>query len=245
MEKMTSFSCIIPLRRLELHNGTIVINEEGSKQKNNTSSPSVVNLCTRDDDSSNASPAAICYVPKTFGYDLGHVRCRNRRMLLPGFPTSFHDDDHVHLLLANVPGMRGNHYTQNRVKTNRQFICIVEHRLTVEEKARRHSGAFRKPFDLIHVNNDVPSFFFDEYRRLLDIWTDLWRVDLSILNYNYVRLRRCIDALVNEQIIQYKLRPNEVKRLQESEYPIALEFYLQIDGKLCLCCKKIENHCRE
>jgi hypothetical protein len=115
------------------------------------------------------------------------------------------------------------------------FSLILADQLTAEELTRRSSGACEPPFELVNVNYELPSFYFDRYKKFLGKWTELWRMDLAILDYNYVRLLKCANTLVDEQIRRFQLRPNEVKRLGEEEYAIALEFYLQIDGKLLGC----------
>jgi len=53
---------------------------------------------------------------------------------------------------------------------------------------------------------------------------------MAIIDYNYVRLTKCIDIWANERIFRFKNKPHEVA-LDQKEYAVALEFYLQIDGK--------------
>lgn len=68
---------------------------------------------------------------------------------------------------------------------------------------------------------------FSELSRRLD-------VDIALLDYNYERLFKCIDIMRNERI-QLRLQSStiieETEQLPVHEYSIALEFYLQIDGK--------------
>lgn len=81
--------------------------------------------------------------------------------------------------------------------------------------------------------NRFPSFFVTLHRQLFSDLARRLGVDESVLDYNYQRLLRCIDIMTNERIQHRFHRPLTVnhEHLPISEYPVALEFYLQIDGK--------------
>ena len=69
------------------------------------------------------------------------------------------------------------------------------------------------------------------------MYADLARrfhVDNAILDYNYERLRECINIVTQERIRHGLYPANTVGsvQLRIDEYALALEFYLQIDGTL-------------
>ena len=53
---------------------------------------------------------------------------------------------------------------------------------------------------------------------------------MTLLDYNYTRLNQYMRTLVYEQRQVSHLRPCEMQRIDEKEYPLALEFYLQFDS---------------
>ena len=53
---------------------------------------------------------------------------------------------------------------------------------------------------------------------------------MTILVYNYTRLNSYMKKLILEQIHVFNLRPHEIQVIDEKEYPLALEFFLQFDG---------------
>ena len=53
---------------------------------------------------------------------------------------------------------------------------------------------------------------------------------MTLLDYNYTRLNQYMRTLVCEQRQVFHLRPCEIQRIDEKEYPLALEFYLQFDN---------------
>jgi hypothetical protein len=56
------------------------------------------------------------------------------------------------------------------------------------------------------------------------------KVDMTILDYNYIRLNKYMRMLLYEQIRIFNLRPYGIQLIDEKEYPLALEFFLQFDG---------------
>jgi hypothetical protein len=54
---------------------------------------------------------------------------------------------------------------------------------------------------------------------------------MCILDFNYARLSRYLRMLVDQHIRIFNIRPNEIRLIEESEYPVALQFFLQFDGK--------------
>jgi hypothetical protein len=119
------------------------------------------------------------------------------------------------------------------------LICTykIDHLLTEQERDRRSSTKYRAPFHVIGasptnilVDTHVPSMFWPIYQQLFANVAEHLHVDMSIIDYNYVRLSRCIDIWANERVYRFNKFLHEVT-LDQIEYSIALEFYLQIDGK--------------
>lgn len=114
-------------------------------------------------------------------------------------------------------------------------FSLLGHRLTPEQRRMRQRGIFPLPFTLIddrQQDQHLPSFLlaFDEL-----LYGDLSRrlqIDKSILDYNYERMNKCLTIMRNERL-QHRFLPSPASHyeyLPLQEYPIALEFYLQIDG---------------
>ena len=140
----------------------------------------------------------------------------DRLTLLPAYPTfdRFGPVNRDHLLLANVP---------------RQD-------LTVEQRRRRNHHSFHPPFAVIDqsVDSAVRPFFIYVYRQLYGDLARRFEVDDAILDYNYERLRECINIMTQERIRHGLLPVTTVgsEQLRIDEYPLALEFYLQIDDRV-------------
>ena len=139
----------------------------------------------------------------------------NRLFLLPAYPTfdRYGAINRDHLLLANIP---------RRALTN-------------EQQRRRDYHSFHQPFTLIDQSNDVTvrPFFVSIYHHMYEDLTQRFHVDNAILDYNYERLRQCIHIMTQERV-RYGLDPQNTmgrEQLRIDEYALALEFYLQIDGK--------------
>ena len=95
----------------------------------------------------------------------------------------------------------------------------------------RCSNAFRPSFEVIDNDLGVPSLLRAKYQMFYGDLMKRLKVDFAILDYNYTRLDRYVQRLVEEQIQVFNLLPNEILRLDEREYPLALEFFLQFDRR--------------
>ena len=80
------------------------------------------------------------------------------------------------------------------------------------------------------VNTKVPSAFWTIYEDMFTNLSEHLRVDLSIIDYNYHRMFHCHQLWAEQRQSRFNEKPHEV-RLESKEYAVALEFYLQIDGK--------------
>jgi hypothetical protein len=114
---------------------------------------------------------------------------------------------------------------------------LIDHLLSEEELHRRRSTKYRPPFHVIGasptsilVNTKIPSFFWPIYQELFVDVSEHLHVDMAIIDYNYARLSKCIDIWAKERLFRFR-KGQPVVTLDQKEYAIALEFYLQIDGK--------------
>jgi len=82
----------------------------------------------------------------------------------------------------------------------------------------------------ILVNTKMPSFFWPIYQEFFANVSKHLHVDMSIIDYNYARLSKCIDIWAKERLFRFKIEQHQVT-LEQKEYAVAFEFYLQIDGE--------------
>ncbi|CAF4150666.1 unnamed protein product [Rotaria sp. Silwood2] len=169
----------------------------------------VIDLCTPDIDINDISIESVV-LQKASTSDTTKERFPNlhrRLSILPCFPTNNNKQNYGDPLLPNIPPRQ----------------------LTKEELARRHSGAFKPAFNIINYDSTIPSFLREKYHMYFTVLLERLKVDISILDYNYTRLNKYMRMLAYEQMRVFNLRPHEVQHIDEKEYPIALEFFLQFD----------------
>ncbi|CAF4597973.1 unnamed protein product, partial [Rotaria sp. Silwood2] len=168
----------------------------------------IIDLCTPDLDTDHVVLSPIVLRDTT---DLNRIVERfpdiHRRLpILPWFPTN-NNQDQGYPLLANIP----------------------PHQLIQKELVHRRSGASTPACTIINNDTTIPSFLREKYHLYFDDLLERLKVDISILDYNYTRLNQYMRMLAYEQIRVFNLRPNEIQRIDEKEYPVALEFFLQFD----------------
>jgi len=116
-------------------------------------------------------------------------------------------------------------------RTRRHILFyILVNQLTPTEAIRRCSNSFTPAFDIVNHNPMIPSFLREKYQLFYNDLIERLKVDMSILDYNYTRLNKYITMVIEEQIRVFVLRRNEVQPIEENEYSLALEFFLQFDG---------------
>ena len=108
--------------------------------------------------------------------------------------------------------------------------------MTSEQQQRYHErDNFLAAFQVIdqYHQNSNSSFFLQHYRQLFVDLTRRLHVNEAILDFNYRRLLHCFDLMIQERIAYgFQKEPlTATDILPFHEYPIALEFYLQIDRK--------------
>jgi hypothetical protein len=147
------------------------------------------------------------YQPRTFKL-LSHTS-RRRRSLLPAYPFHKYDTRPCLLLLANVANI------------DRNLMYVLSY------TGENSIGTFQYcPFKLIFNDNHefIQSFLVDFYQKLYLDTSQKWKISSSLIDYNLVRLQNCMDI--------YSKQVGEAAIASINELPIALEFYLQIDGKV-------------
>ena len=97
---------------------------------------------------------------------------------------------------------------------------------------RRQNGVFKPAFDVINNDLTMASFLREQYQLFFSDLIERLKVDMTLLDYNYTRLNQYMKTLVYEQVRVFNSRPHEIQRINEKEYPLALEFYLQFDSML-------------
>ena len=98
--------------------------------------------------------------------------------------------------------------------------------------ALRERHKFKPAVEIIDHDNLISSFLRDKYKLFYQDLVQRLHVDMTILDYNYTRLNQYIRMLSNQQIRVFHFRPEEIRWIDEKEYPLALEFYVQFDGKI-------------
>ncbi|CAF4322174.1 unnamed protein product, partial [Adineta steineri] len=140
----------------------------------------------------------------------------NRLSLLPAYPTfdRFRPINRDHLLLANVSCQE----------------------LTHEQQRRRNHYTFHHPFTIIDQSVDISvrPFFIYIYHHLYEDLAQRFHLNNAILDYNYERLRQCLNIMTQERIQYDYLSETTIgsEQLRIDEYALGLEFYLQIDDEL-------------
>lgn len=84
----------------------------------------------------------------------------------------------------------------------------------------------------MHQDTSIPSFLCEKYQLYFCDLMERLKVTMTLLDYNYTRLNRFIRMLATDQMRVFNLRINEIPRIDEKEYPLALEFFLQFDSKI-------------
>jgi hypothetical protein len=95
--------------------------------------------------------------------------------------------------------------------------------------------------ELRRANATQPSFLREKYDLFFGQLIDRLKIDQSILDYNYTRMNDYLQRLIAHQSHINYVRLHELKPIDDNEYPMALEFYLQFDRKRYGC---IRSRCQ-
>ena len=144
----------------------------------------------------------IEYQPRTFRS--GSINSQRRATILPAYPLARNNTHHrVLLLLSNVA-------TLYREQSEKQSFCGGNGFCPFEFKQHRYV----EPID---------SFMLDLYRELFIEPSRQWKIHYSLIDYNLSRLRKCMQLYTNQT--------KDPAVASFNELPMALEFFLQIDGE--------------
>ena len=156
-------------------------------------------------DDKEASDCSAVYEPHTFRP--GSINSQRRLKLLPAYPLANNDPDRsVLLLLPNVA-------LPNRDQLESKSFC---------------GGHGISPFEFVQHRyvDSIDSFMIDLYRDLFIDTGRQWKIPHSLIDYNLSRLRACMHL--------YTQQTNAPALSSFNEWPMALEFFLQIDGRQTL-----------
>jgi hypothetical protein len=132
----------------------------------------------------------------------GSVNGQRRIGLLPAYPSAS-GSGRILLLFSNVANV-------DRVTCENQSFCGGNGVCPFEFRQHRYVES-------------IDSFMIDFYRHLFIEPSRQWKINHSLIDYNLSRLRQCMDLYTKET--------KEPALLSFNELIVALEFYLQIDGK--------------
>jgi hypothetical protein len=133
----------------------------------------------------------------------GSISSQQRIELLPAYPRA-NSNSRVLLLLSNVANV-------DRDACEQRSFC-------------GGNGVCPYEFRQYSYVESIDSFMIDLYRDLFIEPSRLWKINHSIIDYNLTRLRKCMDL--------YTKQTNEPALASLNELTLALEFFLQIDGKI-------------
>lgn len=193
----------LPLQRISIANSS---DDDEHMDQTQYTTPKGIELI--DLTSPNVSPQGLkqfTYIPKT----LQSGQQQQRLSILPLFP----DND---LLLANVS----------------------QHQLSIEQRTRRQYNHYQANFTFNPRILHQQSFLKQKFQFFFESILEKLQVDACILDFNYTRLENILRlfADVRHRIFNHPHRCSGTTipswQLKEIEYPMLMEFFLQIDVDL-------------
>jgi hypothetical protein len=134
----------------------------------------------------------------------GSISSQRRAELLPAYPQAANDNHRTPILLLSN-------------------VAIVDRGTYEKQSFCGGNGVTPYEFRQYGYVEPIDSFMIDLHRDLFIEPSRRWKIDHSIIDYNLSRLRKCMDL--------YTKQTNEPALLSFNELTLALEFFLQIDGK--------------
>lgn len=181
-------------------------------------------------DSSLQRTSAICNYQCTT-LQSNSLTGRRRCALLPAYPTHKYDTRPPLLLLANVPNIDRDLLKKLSFPDNDDNGGGEDDDSNDVEniyKSDRHKqNAEYCPFNFqLNLQHEfLDSFLIDFYQKLYVDTSQRWQISVALLDYNLSRLQKCMN--------KYSRQVGDAPFTLIDELPMALEFYLQIDGKYC------------
>lgn len=114
------------------------------------------------------------------------------------------------------------------------FTNVAPRQLSIEQAARRCQGHHAVTFFVLRDATAENSFMKQKYDQFFGPLVERLKVDLNILDYNYVRLKQVLQLFVESRLRILNTHRSTMSQwlVKEEEYPDLLEFYLQIDVDL-------------
>lgn len=132
------------------------------------------------------------------------INSQRRAELLPAYPLDRDSSrDKTLLLLSNVLNV-------DRDECEKESFCGGNGICPFEFKQYRYVAS-------------IDSFMMDLFQELFVETSQRWKINYALIDYNMTRLRTCMDI--------YRKQTGEPAIICFQELSIALEFYMQIDGK--------------
>ncbi|CAF4036541.1 unnamed protein product [Adineta steineri] len=168
----------------------------------------ILDLSTRNVDSHDGSVVSkdISSVSTSLLTDEKFLNLNHRLSIFPLYPTS-NTQALSYPLLTNMP----------------------YYHLSQADRIRRHSSAFKPAFNILNLDPTISSSLREKYQFFYSDLIERLKIDITLLDFNYTRLEKYMKALIDQHIRVFDLRPHEIQRIDEKEYPLALEFFLQFD----------------
>jgi hypothetical protein len=173
----------------------------------NRKSPDVISKDQEQPSQSSCSSLSTAAPYQIRTFRPSSLTSQRRADLLPAYPLARDTNNkHTLLLLPNVTNV-------DRAKCEMESFCGGEGICPFEFTKHRYMES-------------IDSFMNDLFQDLFIEPSRQWKIPYSIIDFNLSRLRRCMDI--------YKKQTQDAAIASFQELPLALEFFLQIDGKLCI-----------
>ncbi|CAF3677382.1 unnamed protein product [Rotaria sp. Silwood1] len=206
----------------------------------------IIDLCTptMDIDDRSIVPMTLPNRPNLTTLTERFPNLHRRLPILPCYPTKDNQLNDGDPLLPNIAQRFPNLHRRlpilpcyptkdNQLNDGDPLLPnIAPHQLTQTELIRRRTGGFKPACHIIDNDPTTASFLRDKYHMYFGDLLERLKVDLSILDYNYTRLNQFMRMLAYEQMRVFNIQAQEIQRINEKEYPIALEFFLKFDVNL-------------
>ncbi|CAF1203466.1 unnamed protein product [Adineta steineri] len=162
----------------------------------------IIDLCTPTMDTNSTSSPSLTHVQR-------FPNLEHRLSILPWFPF--------------------NQQQQQVQQACPLFVNIPSHQLSEKELIFRQFNVFKPACEIINNDLILPSFLREKYQLYFGDLMKRLKVNMAIIDFNYTRLNEYIRKVSYERMYVFNLVSNHTLQLDENEYPIALEFYLQFD----------------
>jgi len=111
------------------------------------------------------------------------------------------------------------------------LASLPNNQLSERERERRRTGMFKCQFSIIGIPDPTLSFLLQQYTTYYGSIIERFNIDLAILDFNYLRLKKFMQLSYSAsiRILPSRQSADMDYHLQDEELPQLLEFFLQID----------------